>query len=111
MLDRNYIRENPDEVRAALEQKGVTDVDFDRILELDEEWRDLKARGDDLRHERNEVSSKIGELKQEGKHDEADEAIERSQELKDEIEEIEDRAAELEETLEAEMLRLPQIPR
>ncbi|WP_135824719.1 serine--tRNA ligase [Halorussus ruber] len=110
MLDRNYIRENPDEVRAALEQKGVADVDFDRILELDEEWRDLKARGDDLRHERNEVSSKIGELKQEGKHDEADEAIERSQELKDEIEEVEERAAELEATLEEEMLRLPQIP-
>ncbi|WP_276299295.1 serine--tRNA ligase [Halorussus lipolyticus] len=110
MLDRNYIRENPDEVRAALEQKGVTDVDFDRILELDEEWRDLKARGDDLRHERNEVSDKIGELKQAGEHDEADEAIERSQELKAEIEEIEDRAAELEETLEKEMLRLPQIP-
>jgi seryl-tRNA synthetase len=110
MLDRNYIRENPDEVRGALEQKGVTDVDFDRILELDEEWRDLKARGDDLRHERNQVSDEIGELKQAGEHEEADEAIERSQELKSEIEDVEDRAAELEETLEEEMLRLPQIP-
>jgi len=110
MLDRNYIRENPDEVRAALEQKGVTDVDFDRVLELDEEWRDLKARGDDLRHERNEVSDEIGDLKQAGEHEEADEAIERSQELKAEIEDVEDRAAELEEVLEEEMLRLPQIP-
>ncbi|WP_134671220.1 serine--tRNA ligase [Halorussus marinus] len=110
MLDRNYIRENPDEVRTALEQKGVADVDFDRILELDEEWRELKARGDDLRHERNEVSTEIGELKQAGDHEQAEAAIERSQELKGEIETVEERAADLAETLEDELLRLPQIP-
>ncbi|UPW01438.1 serine--tRNA ligase [Halorussus gelatinilyticus] len=109
MLDRNYIRDNPEEVREGLRQRGA-DVDLDAILEKDEEWRDLKARGDDLRHERNEVSDKIGELKQAGEHDEADEAIERSQELKAEIEEVEDRAAELEEELEDALLRVPQVP-
>jgi seryl-tRNA synthetase len=110
MLDRNYIRENPDEVRAALENKGVDGVDFDAILEMDEEWRDLKAQGDDLRHERNEVSSQIGELKQEGKHEEAEEAIERSQELKAELEAVEDRAAELKAELDEALLELPNIP-
>jgi seryl-tRNA synthetase len=110
MLDRNYIRENPDEVRAALEHKGVDDVDFDAILDMDEEWRDLKARGDDLRHERNEVSSRIGELKQEGKHEEAEEAIERSQEVKAELEEVEDRADELKAELDEALLELPNVP-
>ncbi|USZ67137.1 serine--tRNA ligase [Halorussus salilacus] len=110
MLDRNYIRENPDEVRAALEQKGVTDVDFDEILEMDEEWRELKARGDELRHERNQVSDRIGELKQAGDHEEAEEAIETSQELKAEIEEVEERADELEAELDERLLELPQIP-
>ncbi|MGB9964675.1 serine--tRNA ligase [Halobacterium hubeiense] len=109
MLSRQYVREHPDEVRAALEKKGV-DADLDRILEVDEEWRELKARGDDLRHERNEVSSKIGELKQEGKEEEAQEAIERSQELKDELEEIEARADELEAELERKLLTLPMVP-
>jgi seryl-tRNA synthetase len=110
MLDRNYIRDNPDEVRAALDNKGVGGVDFDAVLEMDEEWRDLKARGDDLRHERNEVSSKIGELKQDGKHDEAEEAIERSQELKTELEEVENRAAELKAELDEALLEIPNIP-
>jgi seryl-tRNA synthetase len=110
MLDRNYIRDNPDEVRAALDNKGVDGVDFDAVLEMDEEWRDLKARGDDLRHERNEVSSEIGELKQDGKHDEAEEAIERSQELKTELEEVEDRAAELKAELDEALLEIPNIP-
>jgi seryl-tRNA synthetase len=110
MLDRNYIRDNPEEVREGLRERGADDVDLDAILEKDEEWRDLKARGDDLRHERNEVSDRIGELKQAGEHEEADEAIERSQELKAEIEEVEDRAAELDEELEDALLRVPQVP-
>ncbi|MFC7082196.1 serine--tRNA ligase [Halorussus caseinilyticus] len=109
MLDRNYIRDNPEAVREGLRKRGA-DVDLDAVLEKDEEWRDLKARGDDLRHERNQVSDEIGELKQAGKHDEADEAIERSQELKAEIEEVEERADELEDELEDALLRVPQVP-
>jgi seryl-tRNA synthetase len=109
MLSRQFVREHPEDVRDALEKKGV-DADLDRILEVDEEWRDLKARGDDLRHQRNEVSSKIGELKQEGDEDAAQDAIERSQELKDELAEVEERADELEAELEERLLTLPMIP-
>ena len=109
MLSRQFVRENPDAVRAALETKGV-DVDLDRILEIDEEWRSLKSEGDDLRHERNEVSSTIGRLKGEGKDEEAQAAIERSSELKSELQEIESRADELEAELEAALLTLPQLP-
>jgi seryl-tRNA synthetase len=110
MISRQFLRENPDTVREALETKGVDDVDLDHILEIDAEWRELKARGDDLRHERNEVSSKIGQLKQEGKEEQAQEAIDRSSELKAELEDVEDRADELESELEAALLELPQIP-
>ena len=46
MLARQYVRENPDEVREAIELKGVEGVDLDAVLELDEEWRELKARGE-----------------------------------------------------------------
>ncbi|WP_138798236.1 serine--tRNA ligase [Halostella sp. PRR32] len=110
MLDRTYLRENPDEVRDAVDRKGVDGVDVDAILALDEEWRELKARGDDLRHERNEVSSQIGQLKQDGKEEEAQEAIDRSQELKAELEDVEERADELAERLERDLLRLPNVP-
>ncbi|MGA9403063.1 serine--tRNA ligase [Haladaptatus sp.] len=109
MLDRKYIREHPDEVREGLEHRG-DDVDLDGFLELDAEWRELKSRGDDLRHERNEVSRSIGELKQEGKEEEAQEAIERSSALKAELEEIEERASELEEELEERSLEIPNVP-
>ena len=110
MISRQFLRENPETVRDALDAKGVDDVDLDRLLDVDEEWRRLKSRGDDLRHERNEVSQRIGELKQAGDDEAADEAIERSTTLKAELEDVEDRAAELEAELEAGLLRLPQIP-
>jgi seryl-tRNA synthetase len=110
MLSRQFVREHPEAVREALEHKGVTDVDLDGVLAVDEEWRELKRTGDDLRHERNEVSSEIGDLKREGKEEEAQEAIERSSELKAELEEVEERADELEEELEARLLELPQLP-
>ncbi|NLV04883.1 serine--tRNA ligase [Haloarcula rubripromontorii] len=110
MLSRQFVRENPETVRDAIERKGVTGVDLDEILEIDEEWRELKAEGDGLRQERNEVSSKIGQLKQEGKEEEAQEAIDRSQELKDELQDIEERADELESQLEDALLELPNIP-
>ncbi|WEL22767.1 serine--tRNA ligase [Halorhabdus sp. BNX81] len=110
MLSRQYVREHPGEVRETLAARGVDDVDLDAILEIDEEWRELKARGDDLRHDRNEVSSKIGELKQEGDEEAAQEAIERSQQLKDELQEVEERADELERELEERLLEIPNIP-
>ncbi len=109
MLSRQFVRENPDEVRRALDTKGV-EADLDRILEVDEEWRELKATGDDLRRQRNEISSEIGELKREGKDEEAEAAIERSSELKEEIDGLEERAEELESELEAALLELPNVP-
>ncbi|MFC6824007.1 serine--tRNA ligase [Halopelagius fulvigenes] len=110
MISRQFLRENPETVREALRNKGVEDVDLDRVLEVDEEWRSLKNRGDDLRHERNETSSKIGELKAAGEEEEAQAAIEKSQELKAELEDVENRADELEDELEAALMRIPQIP-
>jgi seryl-tRNA synthetase len=109
MLSRQFVREQPDEVRRALDTKGVA-VDLDRVLEIDEEWRELKARGDDRRRQRNEVSSRIGELKQAGEEEEAQRAIEKSQELKAELEAVEERADELEAELEQRLLELPNVP-
>jgi seryl-tRNA synthetase len=109
MLDRQYLRDHADEVRAALDARGA-DVDIDRVLDIDERWREAKNHGDELRHERNEVSSRIGELKQVGEDAEAAEAIERSQDLKDDIADVEERAEDLEMRLNEALLEIPQVP-
>ncbi len=110
MLSRQFVREHPDVVRDTLERRGMTDeIDLDRVLTIDSEWREHKARGDELRHERNEVSERIGTLKRDGKEEAAQQAIERSQKLKTELEEVQNRAEELEQQLESMLLELPQI--
>lgn len=110
MLDRNVVREQPDQVRWAMEVKGIDTADLDGLLEMDERWRELKAQGDDLRHERNEISERIGELKRDGEDEEAQQAIEQSQQLKSELESVEEEAADLEERISQEELLLPNIP-
>ncbi|MEF8812393.1 MAG: serine--tRNA ligase [Halovenus sp.] len=110
MLSRQFVREHPDAVREALALRGQDDVDLDAVLEVDEQWRELKSRGDDLRHEQNQVSDRIGELKREGEEAEAEEAIERSQALKEELEDIEAKADELAAELEERLLELPNVP-
>jgi len=110
MLSRQFVRENAEMVREAIEQKGVTGVDLDEILRIDAEWRELKAEGDNLRHQRNEVSSEIGEYKREGEEEKAQAAIERSSEMKAELQRVEDRADELEAKLEARLLEIPNVP-
>jgi seryl-tRNA synthetase len=56
MLNLAFIRDNPDAVRKAAEQKNVA-LDVDALLSLDATVRSLKAATDELRRQRNEISA------------------------------------------------------
>ena len=56
MLDRRFIRENPDAVKAAVRVKGL-DVDVDELLDLDARTRKLQQELD-LAQTRRKSSSK-----------------------------------------------------
>ena len=45
MLDKRFIREHPDEVRAAVRVKGIN-LDVDELLDLDRESRKLQHEVD-----------------------------------------------------------------
>ena len=110
MIDRRLLRDEPDRVRWAIEAKGMPGVDIDEVRTIDARWRELKARGDELRHERNEISDRIAKLKRDGEEEAAAAAIERSQELKAELASVEEEADELAEQLDAALLRIPNVP-
>ena len=55
MLSLGFIRDNRDIVARAIADKNVS-VDLDRLIALDGEARALKARLDELRRQRNEIS-------------------------------------------------------
>lgn len=85
MLDIKYIRENSEIVKEAAKNKLIN-VDIDRLLELDASLRDVNKRIDDLKKERNKLSSLIPSLLNEQKK----EKIEYVKKLKEEIIDLED---------------------
>jgi len=55
MLDKRFIREHPDEVRAAVRVKGIN-LDVDELLELDRVSRGLQHEVDQAQAQRNASS-------------------------------------------------------
>ncbi|HET6864469.1 MAG TPA: serine--tRNA ligase [Solirubrobacteraceae bacterium] len=57
MLDIQLIRREPDAVRAALARRGPNAADgVDRVLELDERWREIRTALEELKAEQNKAS-------------------------------------------------------
>ncbi|HVS20465.1 MAG TPA: hypothetical protein VHD88_01390, partial [Pyrinomonadaceae bacterium] len=72
MLDLNYVRENLESVRVALEKRGLTSAALDDFAQADAERRRVIAESDQLNAERNTASREIGALMKAGKNEEAD---------------------------------------
>ena len=95
MIDIKLLRENPDIVRDAVANKGVS-VDVDRIILLDKQRRELLGEAEQMR----------AKQKKEG----SESAREAMQELKASIKEKEDAIAKIDEDLNWLLLELPNIP-
>ena len=87
MLDIELFREDPELIKASEERRGKDPELVDKVVELDEAWRESLQRLQELQEKRNSVGDKIAELKQEGK--DAEEHIEKMQEVKETISELE----------------------
>ncbi len=105
MLDMDFIVENPEVVKRAIEAKGV-DLDLDRVLELHGDVKSLLGQVEDLRHKRNVLS------KQTAKADDNERAklIEQSREIGGELKELEPTLREQQERLDEILLLVPNIP-
>ena len=84
MLDLKFIRENPDKVKKAVEDRGIK-LDIDSLLNLDKEKRALLTESEQLKNKRNVASDEIAALKREGKpvNDKIDEMKVVSQNIKE----------------------------
>lgn len=105
MIDLTYIRENPDEVKAAIEKLHMS-APIDEIVALDERRRELLQRVEALRAKRNRVSKKIPRMEPE----EREEAIAEMREVADRIDALDEELAPVEEQLERALLQVPNLP-
>jgi seryl-tRNA synthetase len=110
MLDLNYVRENLEKVRAALQTRGVAPEALDDFAEADAERRRIIAESDQLNATRNAASREIGALMKEGKREEAEGRRKQVNELKERIAEL-DRLRDSAETRMRDLLTsLPNLP-
>lgn len=107
MIDLKELREDPDTFRQATHHKNER-VDFDTILRLDEERRDLLNTVNQMKRHRNVVSEEIGQKKKAG--EDASEQIEAMREVAAEIREIDSRIGDLETELHPLLLQVPNVP-
>ena len=107
MLDIKLIRENPEIVKKAIQNKNAR-VDLDGLLDLDYERRSLIQKNDDLKSQRNRVSDEIAVLKKSGK--EASSMIREMQTVSSEIKMLDEKLRALESEIREIQVRIPNIP-
>ncbi|HEY3424420.1 MAG TPA: serine--tRNA ligase, partial [Negativicutes bacterium] len=107
MLDIKFVRDNPEKIRQALENRGST-MSLDEFIGLEKERRELLGAVEALKNTRNTVSQEISRLKK---------AKENAQVLVDEMRAVGDRISELDAKIKAVeaalldiMLTIPNIP-
>ncbi len=105
MLDIKFIRENPQLIKKTIEQKNI-DIDLDLMLKLDREILSLNQKLQDLREEKNSITSLIPNLKDDAKK----EAITKSKEISDKIKIYESELSSKQPDFNDMMWRIPNIP-
>jgi seryl-tRNA synthetase len=105
MLDRRFIRDNPEAVKAAVRVKGI-DLDVDELLRLDQSSRELQRELDEAQTQRKSFAKEFAR---------ADEAT--REKLKAEHEEqdlhlksVREQLTDVNERLRALLLRTPMVP-
>ncbi len=111
MLDIKLIRTNPELVKENIKKKFQDEKlpMVDEVLELDAQFRASKARGDELRQQRNIISKEIGKLMGQGKKEEAEETKKKVAAIAGELAEMEQKEAEMTEEIRKRMLVIPNI--
>ncbi len=111
MLTINRIREEREELVKKLKIKNFDASEIlDKVISIDKDRRETKQKSDSLQAEMNKLSKEIGKLFSQGKQEEANKAKETTAKLKEEIKELGSRLAELENSLNQELVQIPNIP-
>jgi len=103
MIDMKVIRESPELVQKALEQRGIA-FDLDPLVKLDKQHRNLLQQLEELRAKHNQMSKQIGK----GGGDKQ-ELIAQMRQIGDEIPSLQQEVNQTKSKLEALLLELPNI--
>jgi seryl-tRNA synthetase len=107
MLDIKFIRENPQRVKKAIKDRGLS-LDLDALLKLDAEKRKLIAQLEQMKHQKNLLSEEIAQRKREKKTI-AEGHLQDSKALSQKIGKIKAKVVSIEPKLTNLLLNVPNI--
>jgi seryl-tRNA synthetase len=107
MLDIKFVRENPDLIKENVKKRNLDQKVVDDLLKADAEWRKLKSKIDDLRHERNKISEDINQAKKAGK--DVSQLVKKAKSIPDEIKECEAKQEVLIKKIDSQLASIPNI--
>ncbi|HEV2799579.1 MAG TPA: serine--tRNA ligase [Pyrinomonadaceae bacterium] len=110
MLDLNFVRDNLERVRAALEARNAAVAPLEDFARMDAERRRVIAESDELNARRNAASRAIGALMKEGQREEAEAQRGEVGQLKERIAELDRRRDEAEANMRTLLSTLPNLP-
>jgi len=106
MLDIQFLRDHPDQARAALLRRGL-DAPVDSVVDLDGRRRELLNEVEGLKAERNRVSKEIGKMSEAPARQERIEAMRR---IGERIEALDGEVRQVEQALQEAMAAIPNLP-
>ena len=95
MLDIKIFRDNPDIIRKSEKDRYRKTNNVDKVIDLDEKWRNIKREIDDLKKKRNQLSADIGKIKKKDKKADISEIQNEVLKIKEDTEKKEKKAEEL----------------
>ena len=107
MLDIKFIRDNLELVKTAAKNKN-REVDWERLLQLDDKRRELIGKSETLRGERNKVSKTQNSNLPAGEAGPNDQK--RGKEIKEELKKIEEELRSVEQDFTQLMYTVPNVP-
>ncbi|MFM7218934.1 MAG: serine--tRNA ligase [Nodosilinea sp.] len=111
MLDLRQIRENPEQVQAALAKRGQ--YDLAPLLALDQQQRQLETQRSQLQARSNEIGKRVGQTLKAGGTADSPEMIALKTEgnaIKAELQTLEPQERDLKARIESVLLSLPNLP-
>lgn len=108
MLDIRFLRQSPDEAKAALAKRGEKPAHIDDLLALDIERRRMQTEMERLKAEQNKIGPQIAQAKRAGQ--DAAALLAASTALKEQIKNLEEAVGILDARQKDMLLRLPNLP-
>ena len=107
MIDLNVLRDNTDQVKKSLKNRGY-ELDVDFFHQLEQQRKDIQIKTQDIQQERNSLSKQIGILKAKG--EDTEKIMQQVASISSRTKDYEIQLQDIQQQLNDFLLNIPNLP-